>query len=104
MWVRRPQSVTYRRPHQGGPMSGAHPRTAVVTGADSGIGRATAQLLATEGFDVGITFHSDEQGAQDTLRDVEQRGQRGFVAQQDLASPEAADPVERLTRDLGSLG
>ena len=85
-------------------MSGAHPRTAIVTGADSGIGRATAQLLATEGFDVGITFHTDEQGAQDTLRDVEQRGQRGFVAQQDLASPEAADPVERLIGELGTLG
>jgi len=85
-------------------MSGAHPRTAIVTGADSGIGRATAQLLATEGFDVGITFHTDEQGARDTLRDVEQRGQRGFVAQQDLASPEAADPVDRLIGELGSLG
>ena len=85
-------------------MSGAHPRTAIVTGGDSGIGRATAQLLATEGFDVGVTFHTDHDGAQDTRTDVEQRGQRGFVAQQDLASPRAADAVDALTDQLGSLG
>ena len=85
-------------------MPGAHPRTAIVTGADSGIGRATAQLLATEGFDVGVTFHTDEAGAQATLRDIEQRGQRGFVAQQDLASPAAAEPVRVLVEQLGNLG
>jgi NAD(P)-dependent dehydrogenase (short-subunit alcohol dehydrogenase family) len=85
-------------------MSGAHPRTAVVTGGDSGIGRATAQLLATEGFDVGVTFHSDEDGAQATRKDVEDRGQRGFVVQQDLASAQAGDAVEQLTQQLGSLG
>jgi len=85
-------------------MTGAHPRTAVVTGADSGIGRAVAQLLATEGFDVGITFHTDEAGAHATREDVERRGQRGFVVQQDLASPQAAEPVEELADRLGSLG
>jgi NAD(P)-dependent dehydrogenase (short-subunit alcohol dehydrogenase family) len=83
---------------------GAHPRTAIVTGADSGIGRATAQLLATEGFDVGITFHTDEEGAHATRTEVERRGRRGFVASQDLASPAAADPVDELTDRLGSLG
>jgi NAD(P)-dependent dehydrogenase (short-subunit alcohol dehydrogenase family) len=85
-------------------MSGAHPRTAIVTGADSGIGRATAQLLATEGFDVGITFHTDEEGAGATARDVETRGQRAFVQQQDLASREAARVVESLADQLGSVG
>jgi len=85
-------------------MTQAHPRTAVVTGGDSGIGRATAQLLATEGFDVGITFHTDEAGAQATKEDVERRGQRGFVRQQDLASDDAARAVAELTAELGSLG
>jgi len=85
-------------------MTGAHPRTAIVTGADSGIGRATAQLLATEGFDVGVTFHTDEEGARATAQDVETRGQRAFVQRQDLASPEAAQPVEALADQLGSVG
>ena len=52
----------------------AHDRLAIVTGADSGMGKATAELLATEGFDVGITFHTDEAGAEDTRAGVEQRG------------------------------
>jgi hypothetical protein len=82
----------------------AHPRLAIVTGADSGIGKATAELLATEGFDVGITYHTDESGAQDTKAAVEQRGQRCFVVQQDLKSPATADVVEQLLEQLGGLG
>jgi NAD(P)-dependent dehydrogenase (short-subunit alcohol dehydrogenase family) len=82
----------------------AHPRLAIVTGADSGIGKATAELLATEGFDVGITFHSDEAGAEDTRAGVEERGQRCFVTRQDLASPDPARDVDELVERLGGLG
>ncbi len=82
----------------------AHDRLAIVTGADSGMGKATAELLATEGFDVGITFHTDEAGAEDTRKAVEQRGQRCFVARQDLASPSTADVVDQLADQLGGLG
>ena len=85
-------------------MAAAHPRTAIVTGGDSGIGRATAQLLATEGFDVAITFHTDEEGADATRKDVEIRGQRAFVGRQDLASPDAGQVVEQLVGELGSIG
>jgi hypothetical protein len=84
-------------------MSGNYPRLAVVTGADSGIGRATAHLLATEGFDVGITFHTDGEGAAETARAVEQRGQRSAVVQQDLATPQAGDAVDVLAAELGGL-
>ena len=49
-------------------MSGELPRVALVTGADSGIGRAAALLLASEGFDVGITMHEDDEGARRTAR------------------------------------
>ena len=38
---------------------------AIVTGSDSGIGRATAALLAEQGWDVGITYRSDEEGARE---------------------------------------
>ena len=36
---------------------------AIVTGSDSGIGKATAVALARAGHDVGITWHEDEDGA-----------------------------------------
>lgn len=85
-------------------MSGGHPRLAIVTGADSGIGKATAELLATEGYDVGITYHTDASGIEDTQRSIEERGQRCFVAHQDLKSPQAADVVDELVDSLGGLG
>ena len=40
------------------------PRRAIVTASDSGIGQATALALADAGMDVGITWHSDEEGAE----------------------------------------
>jgi NAD(P)-dependent dehydrogenase (short-subunit alcohol dehydrogenase family) len=85
-------------------MSGAYPRLAVVTGADSGMGRATAELLATEGFDLGITYHSDHKGALETQEEVQRRGGRCFVVQQDLAGRDAAGPVEELIDSLGGIG
>ncbi|AUZ89024.1 SDR family oxidoreductase, partial [Arthrobacter agilis] len=39
------------------------PSKAIVTGSDSGIGRATAVALAAAGCDVGVTWHSDQEGA-----------------------------------------
>jgi NAD(P)-dependent dehydrogenase (short-subunit alcohol dehydrogenase family) len=75
-----------------------------VTGADSGMGKATAELLATEGFDVGVTFHTDAVGAQDTRRAVEERGQRCYVAQQDTSQPATAEVVGHLIGKLGGIG
>ncbi|MEW1953186.1 SDR family oxidoreductase [Terrabacter sp. NPDC080008] len=85
-------------------MSGTLPRIAVVTGADSGIGRATALLLASEGFDIGLTVHEDEEGARRTASDVEERGQRCAMEPFDAASPTAGETVDRLADRLGGIG
>jgi NAD(P)-dependent dehydrogenase (short-subunit alcohol dehydrogenase family) len=85
-------------------MTQAPERLAIVTGADSGIGKATAEILATEGYDVGVTFHTDEAGAQDTRQAVEQRGQRCFVVQQDQSSASTGDVIDHLAGQLGGLG
>ena len=62
---------------------------AIVTGSDSGIGKATAVALAQRGFDIGITWHSDEEGARGTEREVSDAGRRAEVRQVDLSEPEA---------------
>ncbi|MER6739004.1 SDR family oxidoreductase [Streptomyces puniciscabiei] len=80
------------------------PRAAIVTGADSGIGRATAVRLAEAGLDIGITWHADDRGAAGTAEEVRGKGRRAAVAQLDLTRlPEAADTVDELCAELGRL-
>ena len=62
-------------------------KIAIVTGADSGIGQATAEALAREGADVCITWHTDQDGAAETRRRVEAAGRRAHVAQVDVGDP-----------------
>ena len=81
-----------------------HPALAIVTGADSGIGQAVAKLLATEGYDVGATFHTDADGIRATAQEVERRGQRCFVEQFDAAAADAGGVVDRLADQLGGVG
>jgi NAD(P)-dependent dehydrogenase (short-subunit alcohol dehydrogenase family) len=77
-------------------------RTAIVTGSDSGIGRATAVALARDGFDVGITYNRDEPGAQRTADQVRGLGRRAEVRHLDLTRlPDAADVVDELADALG---
>ena len=79
-------------------------RRAIVTGADSGIGRATAVALAESGYDVGITWHQDRDGAADTAAEVEGHGRRALVERLDLADPAAAAAaIGALVDGLGGL-
>jgi NAD(P)-dependent dehydrogenase (short-subunit alcohol dehydrogenase family) len=82
-----------------------YPRIAVVTGSDSGIGKASAVALARAGYDVGITWHSDREGAEDTAAEVRDAGRRAEVRQLDLTRlPSAADVIDELAGALGGLG
>jgi len=82
----------------------SHPRLAIVTGSDSGIGAATAELLATEGYDVGLTCHHDRDALEDTVAAVERRGQRAVVEPYDAAVDTDGDVIDRLAAGLGGLG
>src|ERR671933_2043485 len=77
---------------------------AIVTGSDSGIGRATAVALARDGYDVGITWHEDETGANETAEEVRSIGRRAEVRRLDLADATNGPPVlEELADALGGL-
>src|ERR687890_638032 len=77
---------------------------AIITGSDSGIGKATAVALARDGYDIGITWHEDEQGAQATAEEVRATGRREEVRRLDLSDATNGPPVvDDLAEALGGL-
>jgi NAD(P)-dependent dehydrogenase (short-subunit alcohol dehydrogenase family) len=77
---------------------------AIVTGSDSGIGKAIAVALARDGFDVGVTWRSDEEGANGTAQEVRALGRTAEVRRLDLSElPGAADVVSDLIVALGGV-
>lgn len=80
------------------------PHHAVVTASDSGIGAATAIALAEQGLDIGITWHSDRDGAEATAEQVRARGSRAVVAQLDVTRrDDALRTIEGLFDELGGV-
>ncbi|GMA94512.1 hypothetical protein GCM10025881_13360 [Pseudolysinimonas kribbensis] len=80
------------------------PHHAIVTASDSGIGRASAIALADAGLDVGITWHSDRDGAEGTAEAVRARGVRAVVTRLDVAdAPACGDVIDGLIDELGGV-
>ena len=79
---------------------------AIITGGDSGIGRAIAIAFAREGADVAIAYLSEkeEEDAAETLRWIEQAGRRGFAMRFDVKNPNACRRfVDRAAKTFGRL-
>ena len=79
-------------------------RLAIVTGASSGIGKASAVALARAGHDLGVTWHADEDGIRETEQVIRDLGRRCAVRRTDLHQPEyGARVVEELADELGGV-
>lgn len=94
----------YLAPHYRG-SSKLWGKTALITGGDSGIGRAVAVLFAREGADVAITHLPEEvTDAEETRRAVEREGRRCVLLTADLTNADACNEiVERTVTELGQL-
>ena len=79
-------------------------KRAIITGADSGIGRAVAIAFAMEGADVAIVYNENDDDAQTTRSMVEAHEQRCLVIKADVRDSHACrDAIAQTVRDLGGL-
>ena len=79
-------------------------KVALITGGDSGIGRAVAVLFAREGADVAIVYLDEGEDAKEAARLVEREGQRCVAIAGDVGRPEfCAKAVETTVSELGRL-
>src|SRR5258708_34033036 len=79
-------------------------KVALITGGDSGIGRAVAVLFAREGADVAIAYLDEDEGAELTKSAVEKEGRRAILIPGDVADARFAEAaVQRTVKELGKL-
>jgi hypothetical protein len=79
-------------------------RVALITGADSGIGRAVAIAFAREGADVVISYLEEDEDAQVTAKWVEEAGRKAIIARGDISDESfARSLVKRAIDECGRL-
>lgn len=79
-------------------------KAAIVTGGDSGIGRAAAIAYAREGADVLIAYLEEDDDAQDTARWIEEAGRRAVLVRGDLSDPaHCRAVVEKAVQEFGRV-
>ena len=85
-------------------MNGLTGKVALVTGAEVGIGRATAMALARDGADVAVHYYSNEAGAIEATREIKSLGRHAAVFQGDLTkSADVARVVDGAIARFGRI-
>src|SRR5438093_2973930 len=74
-------------------------KVALITGADSGIGRAAAALFAREGADIAILYLCEHDDAAKTKQIVEQEGRRAITIAGDIGDKNSCEQAGRQTVD-----
>jgi NAD(P)-dependent dehydrogenase (short-subunit alcohol dehydrogenase family) len=79
-------------------------KVAIISGGDSGIGRAVAIIYAKEGADVAILYLNEEEDAQETKRLIEEKGRRCIAIAGDIGDPMfCKQAVDNTVKQLGRL-
>jgi NAD(P)-dependent dehydrogenase (short-subunit alcohol dehydrogenase family) len=79
-------------------------RTAVISGGDSGIGRAVAIAFAAEGADVAILYLNEHSDARETTRTVEEAGRRAIAVAGDIGDEGfCKEAIKRVIKELGRV-
>lgn len=79
-------------------------RKALITGADSGIGRAVAIAFAREGADVAISYLSEHADAKETLRLVEEAGTKAILLPGDIGQKDICEQIAKeAIKELGTI-
>jgi NAD(P)-dependent dehydrogenase (short-subunit alcohol dehydrogenase family) len=79
-------------------------KKAIITGGDSGIGRAVAIAFAREGADILIAYLEEDDDANETRRLVEEAGRKAVLMKGDIGAPEhCRSIVEKAVSDLGGI-
>jgi NAD(P)-dependent dehydrogenase (short-subunit alcohol dehydrogenase family) len=79
-------------------------KKAVITGADSGIGRAVAIAYAREGADVLLSYLNEDEDAEDTARLVREAGQKAVLVPGDIATAQQCrDIVDQAVAEFGQI-
>ena len=79
-------------------------KVALITGGDSGIGRAVAVHFAREGADIAIIYYKEEDDAQITRQLVEEKGKKAILIQADIKDEsDCRSAIEQVLKELGHI-
>jgi NAD(P)-dependent dehydrogenase (short-subunit alcohol dehydrogenase family) len=79
-------------------------KSVLITGADSGIGKAAALRFAEEGANVAIIYHSDEENANKTKTEIENMGRKSLIFQGDVSDYEfCEEAAKKVASELGTI-
>jgi len=79
-------------------------KTVLITGADSGIGKAAALLFAKEGADIAIIYHSNKEDAEEVKSEIEGLGRKSVIMQGDVSDSDfCKKAAEKAIAELGGI-